>query len=111
MNLHRLRDAMVGADVGALFVSDILNVQWLTGFTGSSGYALVTAGDAVFITDSRYTIQAGQEVKDFEVVWFQRPQTLEGFVAENAARVGAKKVAFETSVSYATWKSWTDKMS
>lgn len=108
--LVRLRESMAGAGVEALFVSDIYNVQWLTGFTGSSGYALVTAKDAVFITDSRYTIQAGQEVKGLDVVWFQRPQTLEGFIAENAARIGAKRVAFETSISYATWKSWTEKM-
>jgi Xaa-Pro aminopeptidase len=110
MNLDRLRKKMGEQGVGALFVSDILNVQWLTGFTGSSGYALVTDGAAVFLTDSRYTIQANEQVKGFEVVWYQRPKTLEEFIAEQAARVGVKKLCFETSVSYATWQAWTEKV-
>ncbi len=30
------------------------SLQWLTGFTGSMGYAIVTADDAQFWTDGRY---------------------------------------------------------
>ena len=108
--LDRLRAKMAEEGVDALFVSDILNVHWLTGFTGSSGYALVTAKDAVFITDSRYTIQAAQEVKGLEVAWFQRPYTLEQFLSEQTARIGATKLAFEKSISYATWESWREKV-
>ncbi|HXH60208.1 MAG TPA: Xaa-Pro peptidase family protein [Fimbriimonadaceae bacterium] len=109
--LQRLRDRMAVEGVPALFVSDNLNVQWLTGFTGSSGYAIVTPDEAVFITDSRYTIQAKQEVDGLEVVWFQRPKTFEEFLTENLERLGVKNLAFETSVTYATWKNWTDKIS
>jgi Xaa-Pro aminopeptidase len=108
--LDRLRRKMSDEGVDALLVSDILNVHWLTGFSGSSGYALVTARDAVFITDSRYTIQAGQEVKGLEVVWFQRPQTFEGFLASQCERIGVSKLAFETSISYATWQAWKEKV-
>lgn len=110
MNLGRLRGKMASEGVGALFVSDITNVQWLTGFSGSSGYALVTQAEAVFLTDSRYTIQANQEVEDFEVVWFQRPKTFEEFLAEQCVRIGASTLAFETSISYATWQAWSSKV-
>ena len=108
--LVRLRAKMAEERVGALLVSDILNVHWLTGFSGSSGYALVTQDAAVFLTDSRYTIQANQEVKGFEVVWFQRPKTFEEFLSEQAARVGTASLAFETSITYATWQSWSEKV-
>ncbi len=37
-------------------------VQWLTGFTGSMGYAIVTEDDAQFWTDGRYTTQAKREI-------------------------------------------------
>ncbi len=37
-------------------------LQWLTGFTGSAGFAVVLADKAAFFTDGRYTIQAAQEV-------------------------------------------------
>lgn len=38
-------------------------VQWLTGFTGSMGYAVVTQDCAEFWTDGRYTTQAGREIE------------------------------------------------
>jgi len=109
-NLERVRQRMSQEGVDAILVSDITNVQWLTGFSGSSGYAIVTSSDGVFVTDSRYTIQAGQEVTSLPVAWFQRPTTLEEFLAAKAAELGVKRLAFETSISYATWKAWTDKI-
>ena len=38
-------------------------MQWLTGFTGSMGYAVVTEDHAEFWTDGRYTTQAGREIE------------------------------------------------
>ena len=32
----------------------ISNLRWLTGFRGTSGLAIVGAGDRVFLTDFRY---------------------------------------------------------
>ncbi len=37
-------------------------LDWLSGFTGSAGTAVVTAKDAALFVDSRYTIQAKNEV-------------------------------------------------
>jgi len=42
-------------------------LEWITGFTGSSGTAIVTQDKALFFTDGRYTIQAEKEVQDFEI--------------------------------------------
>lgn len=40
-------------------------LEWLTGFTGSNGSAIILAdGRAAFFTDGRYTIQAQKEVPD-----------------------------------------------
>jgi Xaa-Pro aminopeptidase len=44
-----------------LLVSWGPNLRYLSGFTGSNGLLLVTAGKAILFTDPRYTIQAGQE--------------------------------------------------
>ncbi len=44
-------------------------LSWLTGFTGSAGAVVVTANEAAFFTDGRYTLQASQEIdKDFVVI-------------------------------------------
>ncbi|MDP8977216.1 MAG: Xaa-Pro peptidase family protein, partial [Actinomycetota bacterium] len=57
---RRLRDA----GLPALLVTALVNVRYLTGFTGSQARVLVTAdGDAdLFVTDGRYREQAGVEV-------------------------------------------------
>ncbi len=41
---------------------DSERLAWLTGFTGSSGMAVVTPDDALALTDSRYTIQIMRQV-------------------------------------------------
>lgn len=38
--------------------------QWLTGFTGSAGTAVVTADEALLWTDSRYWLQAEEQLGD-----------------------------------------------
>ena len=106
-NLARLRHQMDVEGVGALLVSDIDNVQWLTGFTGSSGYVIVTPGDALFITDSRYTIQAGQEVSGMPVSTFASPVKASQFIASKAQDFGLPKLGFESgSVTYGTFEDW-----
>src|SRR5205807_2133165 len=65
----RVADAAAAAGVDALLVSAPLNVRYVTGFTGSSGLALVSArpGHGAhtsghrFITDFRYATQASPE--------------------------------------------------
>jgi Xaa-Pro aminopeptidase len=42
----------------ALLISDLTNIAWLTGFTGSNGWALLTTDEVVVVTDGRYGDQA-----------------------------------------------------
>ena len=61
----RLAARLREREVDALLVTDLVNVRWLTGFTGSSGAAVVGAeGDTTrrFLTDFRYLTQADAEV-------------------------------------------------
>jgi Xaa-Pro aminopeptidase len=58
----RLRAAFDDAGIGALVVSRLPNVRYLTGFTGSAGLLVVLPNDAVLVTDGRYTEQAGEQV-------------------------------------------------
>ncbi len=54
---------LAGADLDALLVTHLVNVRYLTGFTGSAGSLLVTAdgeGDAL-VVDGRYVEQAAAE--------------------------------------------------
>ena len=59
------RLAEKGADL--LLVLDLVNVRYLTGFTGTNGMCVVGHGVRRFVTDFRYVEQAGAEVEGFDV--------------------------------------------
>src|SRR3954469_836600 len=62
---ERLVEALHERDLHALLVTDLVNVRWLTGFTGSNGAAIVgTDGTLRFVTDFRYLTQAAEELAD-----------------------------------------------
>ncbi|MEP7048309.1 MAG: aminopeptidase P family protein [Ilumatobacteraceae bacterium] len=58
----RVRQRFDGIE--ALLVSDLTNIRWLTGFTGSNGWVLLTRHDVVLVTDGRYGDQATAQLAD-----------------------------------------------
>ena len=75
-----------------MLVTDLVNLRYLTGFTGSNGAVLVTADagpdehGTVFCTDGRYLTQSAAQVPDLERV-IDRPVDL-ALLARAAGRVG-----------------------
>lgn len=68
VRLQRLRDAMSRRNLEALLVTNAYNRRYMTGFTGTSGYVVITAARAILLTDFRYTDQAAAQVKEFEII-------------------------------------------
>ncbi len=66
--LAGVRRALTEQNLDALLVTDITNLSYVSGFTGSTAYALVTPQNALLLTDSRYTLRARQECPGFEIV-------------------------------------------
>jgi Xaa-Pro aminopeptidase len=58
----RLGALLPEAEIDALLVTELANVRYLTGYTGSNGLAVVGPETRVFVTDFRYVQQAGEEV-------------------------------------------------
>ncbi|CAN5642207.1 Xaa-Pro peptidase family protein [soil metagenome] len=54
----RLQGALDGAEVDALLVTNLTNIRYLTGFTGSAALLLVSPAGLTFVTDGRYGQQA-----------------------------------------------------
>ncbi|MEK6327949.1 MAG: Xaa-Pro peptidase family protein [Actinomycetota bacterium] len=66
----------------------IANLRWLTGFSGTSGLAIVGAEDRVFLTDFRYLERAQREVAaEFERATAER-ELLDAAVKRLRGRVG-----------------------
>ena len=55
-----------GLEVDALLITDLVNLRYVTGFTGSNGMAVVGRDMRRFITDFRYVEQAASEVEGFD---------------------------------------------
>ena len=54
----RLRQAFAEAGWDALLVTRLVNIRYLTGFTGSAALLLVRPDELVFVTDGRYRDQS-----------------------------------------------------
>src|SRR5262249_8402336 len=87
---QRLAELVAERELDQLFVSDLVNVRYLTGFTGTNGACLVSPGELVFFTDFRYTERAAQEVGS---EW-ERPQAERELVPQIVGRMKGK-VGFE----------------
>jgi Xaa-Pro aminopeptidase len=85
---ERLAQLVAERELDQLFVSDLVNVRYLTGFTGTNGACLVSGNDRVFFTDFRYTERAQTEVSpDWERPEAERELTPQ-IVARMKGRVG-----------------------
>jgi Xaa-Pro aminopeptidase len=90
---QRLSERLDGIDV--LLVTGLVNVRYLTGYTGSNGIALVGPQARVFITDFRYLEQAGEEVlPEFDRLVADAPQELPELI-ESALPAGELRLGFE----------------
>ena len=59
----RAAELLAEPKLDALLVTNLHNVRYLTGFTGSNGAVLLRKdGAATFFTDPRYTVQSGRQV-------------------------------------------------
>jgi len=63
-----LRALLPPADLVALLVTKLVNVRYLTGFSGSYGALLLFHDHTIFFTDRRYEAQAAAEVAGAEIV-------------------------------------------
>src|SRR4051812_986826 len=65
---ERLAELVAERSLDCLLVTDLVNVRYLTGFTGTNGACLLAAAERIFFTDFRYVERAAAEVKEFDRV-------------------------------------------
>ncbi|KAA5831871.1 aminopeptidase P family protein [Saccharopolyspora hirsuta] len=97
-----LRDRLRAQELDAMLVTDLLNIRYLTGFTGSNAALVVHAADepgaesrTVFCTDGRYLTQAEHQVPDLERV-IDRASDLTLAERIGAAAAEHRRVGFES---------------
>jgi Xaa-Pro aminopeptidase len=61
--LGRLRERFEDAQCEAMLLTNLVNIRYLTGFTGSAAMLVVLPDDALLVTDGRYTFQAAEQIE------------------------------------------------
>jgi Xaa-Pro aminopeptidase len=85
----RLAAAVAEEGLDALLITNLPNVRWATGFTGTNGIAVIGPDVRLFFTDFRYVEQAAEQVPDYE-----RLRVSQNLLADVAERLEGK-VGFE----------------
>lgn len=65
--IEAIRPLITEAEIDGLLVSGADNRRYLSGFTGSAGFLLVSSTTAILATDFRYTEQATRQSPSFDV--------------------------------------------
>lgn len=108
--LFKLRESLKKEKVEGLLVTNLKNIRYLTGFTGSSAVMVVTLNESVLLTDFRYK----EQVK-FEVTGKTKVKIFKEFYKDlNATikKLHIKSIAFEaTNLTYSTYNNYKAALS
>lgn len=104
---NALKSLIAELKADALLITDMNNVRYFSGFTGSSASLLVAGDRTIFFTDGRYKTQAAEEIKGAEIVIYK--SLLDSF-EELLRGLGIRSLAFEADdISYARWSDLKDR--
>lgn len=103
--VNKLRGVLQDNGLDALLVTSDINRRYLTGFTGSSGYVLLTMDNRYFLTDFRYMEQAAEQAAGWTVVQHGPKfiETVQELLPKGNVRVGFEQdhVTFSAHAAYA----------
>ncbi|HUP80290.1 MAG TPA: Xaa-Pro peptidase family protein, partial [Pirellula sp.] len=108
--VNKLQAQLEENEIDALLVTKRENIRYLSGFTGSSGVIVITSNSASFITDFRYTEQANDQVKGYDII--ELDTSLIKSVADVVSRESIKRLGIEqdamTVGQYRTYEKEVD---
>lgn len=114
--LARLRPLLEDVGADALLVTELANVRYLTGFTGSAATLLVTSDEALLVTDGRYRTQGAEQLEaagsaaDVELVVGALAAQRDS-VAAMLGRSTTTRLGFEAdSITWSGQRRWSETL-
>ncbi|OPJ55623.1 M24 family metallopeptidase [Alkalithermobacter paradoxus] len=105
--IQNLRKEMKERNLQAVIIYKPQNRRYISGFTGSAGYALITEDKAIFFTDFRYIQQASNQCKDFEILEISKVKSVTEYLNE----MNIETLGFEDDfMDFATYSKFTDEL-
>jgi len=107
---NNLKNILNEKSLDGMLVTNLTNIRYICGFTGSAASCLITPSGQYFITDGRYIEQSKAQVKGFEI--FIDMNSHLNQIKDNNLLPDGLKIAFEGEhMSYTYFKAINEKFS
>ncbi|MEH7456847.1 Xaa-Pro peptidase family protein [Bacillus sp. JJ1127] len=93
LRIKKIQEQLHQYGIDGLLITKKENRQYATGFTGSAGVVLLSATEAVFITDFRYVDQAKAQVQQAEIIMHKG--NIEQEIANQVTKLNIQKLGIE----------------
>ena len=108
--LERLRKVLKDRELDSMLVTNPVNRHYMTGFSGTNGFALITLENSFLLTDFRYIEAATKEAPYFEIINYGN--SMEKCLYGILMKTGIKSLGFESEhISYAGFHRLSDALS
>ena len=108
---NKLQELLKTKNLDAMLVSDGYNMRYFSGFTGGTGYLLITKNSKTLFTDSRYTIAAKVQAPDYNVVEVDAARDYCKFVNQVLETENIAALGFEANqVRYSTYENFKARL-
>ncbi len=103
-----LKKRLLKLGVDGILITNLNNVRYLTGFTGSSGFIIITKNNSIFVTDFRYKEQSKSEITGYRIIIEKAEKT--DVIKNIVKKHRIKKLGFEGySINYHTYRKLAGK--
>ncbi|MFC1905795.1 M24 family metallopeptidase [Chloroflexota bacterium] len=108
--LQKIRQKLEQHELDAILVSQNENRHYVSGFTGSAGWLLISPNDAILAVDFRYVEQAKRESPEFETLHIIGD--IGNWLLTSIADLNLKIIGFESNdITYSTSSRLCEKLS
>jgi Xaa-Pro aminopeptidase len=102
--IEQLRSQLDAEKIDGILITSAANRLYMSGFSGSTGYVLISSKHAALITDFRYIDQAKEECPDYEVV--DNKRKMNEALLQKVKEFGIHRLGFEKAhMSYAQYET------
>ncbi len=108
---EKVQNILKDKGLDAVLVSDGFNMRYISGFTGATGYLLITKNSRTLFTDSRYTVAAKAQAPDFNVVIISTDKGYTDCINDILNAENIKKLGFESqNIIYSDFLRLNEKL-
>jgi Xaa-Pro aminopeptidase len=108
--VQALRKKMADQGIPALLIINPYNRRYISGFTGTAGFAVVTETENLFFTDFRYIEQASEQAPHFQIIKHEQKAILS--IKAELERLHIKRLGIEQNhVVHSQFLSFTSDLS